>query len=67
MKIYFKRGTYRFRDADKTQHKFATLQEAVDAGGIDETSEVKVSGIPYRVSSSKLNLATDSVEETGDK
>ena len=49
-----KRGKYCFRDEAGILHKFFTLEEAIEAGGVEE--KVAVSGVPYKVSSSELNL-----------
>ena len=55
--IYEKRGRYCFTDLEGKLLKFSTLEEAIEAGGVKE--EVAVSGVPYKVSSSDVNIETD--------
>ena len=65
--IYEKRGTFRFRDENKTQHKFATLEEAIAAGGTPSDEQVQVSGVPYTVSASSLSSAVDDAADVMSK
>ena len=67
MIIYEKRGTFRFRDSARHVHKFPTLQDAIDAGGIEDIPEVAVSGVPYKVKQSEIKLAAKVAEDLGDK
>ena len=66
MIIEEKRGTFRFRDENKQQHKFATLEEAVDAGGIAPDEQVQVSGVPYTVPAKDLNQALIDKDDEGE-
>ena len=66
MIIYEKRGTFRFRDENKQQYKFATLEEAVEAGGVSPNEEVQVSGVPYKVPAQDLNQALIADDEEGE-
>jgi hypothetical protein len=66
MIIYEKRGTFRFRDENKQQHKFATLEEAVDAGGIAPDEEVQVSGVPYKVPAKNINQGFIAEDDEGE-
>ena len=52
--IYQERGRYKFVDKNGIKQKFATLEEAIEAGGKEE--QVAVSGVPYKVSSSDVSL-----------
>ena len=54
--IFEKRGRYCFFDEEGIK-KFLTLEEAIEAGGVEE--KVAVSGVPYKVSSSNVNVETD--------
>ena len=55
--IYEKRGRYCFRDLEGKLLKFSTLEEAIEAGGVEE--KVAVSGVPYKVSSSDISVETE--------
>ena len=59
--IYEKRGTFRFRDETGKLKKFNTLEDAIEAGGVEEdsTPQVNVSGVPYKVDSSDVKVETD--------
>ena len=52
--IYQERGRYKFVDERGIKHKFATLEEAIKAGGVEE--KVSVSGVPYKVNSSDVTV-----------
>ena len=52
-----KRGKYCFRDEAGILHKFFTLEEAIEAGGVEK--KVAVSGVPYKVNSSDVSVETD--------
>ena len=58
MIIFEKRGSFRFIENGRTR-KFATLNEAVKAGGIAPDEQVQVSGVPYKVSASSIASAVD--------
>ena len=66
MVIYEQRGKFKFRDSSGRLRKFATMEEAVEAGGIAPNEEVQVSGIPYKVPASSVASAVDDEEEEGD-
>ena len=55
--IYERRGRYCFRDVEGQLYKFNTLEEAIEAGGVEE--KVAVSGVPYKVNSSDVKVETD--------
>ena len=55
--IYEKRGRYCFIDGGGQLWKFRTLEEAIEAGGVEE--KVAVSGVPYKVNSSDVKVETD--------
>ena len=57
MTIFEKRGKFCFFGADGIIKKFRTLEAAIEAGG--EQEKVAVSGVPYKVESSAVNVGTD--------
>jgi len=66
MIITFKREKYRFRDNNGRLCKFATLEEAVAAGGIAPDEQVQVSGVPYTVPAKDLNQALIAEDDEGE-
>ena len=54
--IFEKRGRYCFNDEGNLL-KFSTLEEAIEAGGVEE--KVSVSGVPYKVNSADVKVETD--------
>ena len=65
MIITFKREKYRFRDNTGKLHKFATLKEAVEAGGIAPDEQIQVSGVPYTVPAKDVELPS-AVDDAAD-
>ena len=59
--IYEKRGTFRFRDETGKLKKFNTLEDAIEAGGVEEdsTPQVNVSGVPYTVDADSVNIGDE--------
>ena len=55
--IYQERGRYKFVDKNGIKQKFATLEEAIEAGGKEE--QVAVSGVPYKVDSFDVEINED--------
>ncbi len=53
--IYKKRGSFCFED-EGTTYRCATMEEALEAGGVEE--KVAVSGVPYKVDSSDVEVGT---------
>mgnify|MGYP003137192542 CR=1 FL=1 len=67
MIIYEQRGKFKFRDGSGRLRKFATMEEAVDAGGTAPDEEVQVSGVPYTVPAKDLNQSLiDQDDEEGE-
>ena len=54
--IFEKRGRYCFYGKEGIK-KFLTLEEAIEAGGVEE--KVAVSGVPYKVNSSDVKVETE--------
>ena len=63
MVIFKQRGKFKFRDGSGRLRKFATMEEAVEAGGIAPNEEVQVSGVPYKVPASSVASSIDDEEE----
>ena len=55
--IFEKRGKYCFYNSDSRLKKFKTLEEAIEAGGVEK--KVSVSGVPYKVPASSVASAVD--------
>lgn len=55
--IFEKRGKYCFYNSDNRLKKFETLEEAIEAGGVEK--KVSVSGVPYKVPTSSIASAVD--------
>ena len=55
--IFEKRGKYCFYNSDNRLKKFETLEEAIEAGGVQK--KVSVSGVPYKVPASSIASAVD--------
>ena len=66
MIIYEQRGKFKFRDGSGRLRKFATMEEAVEAGGIAPNEQVQVSGVPYKVPASSVASSIDDDDEEGD-
>ncbi len=57
MTIFKRRSRFCFVDENGIIRKFSTLEDAKKAGGA--TEKVAVSGVPYKVDSTSVDLGTD--------